>query len=69
MARNVLAIPVSSVDSECAFSTHGGVLNEFHSSLLPSTVEALVCSQDWIRGEPVQTDFEEEMEKDFAGNW
>ncbi|XP_057473026.1 zinc finger BED domain-containing protein RICESLEEPER 2-like isoform X1 [Actinidia eriantha] len=69
MARDVLAIPVSSVASECAFSTHGGVLSEFHSSLLPSTVEALVCSQDWIRGEPVQTDFEEEMDKAFAGNW
>lgn len=66
MARDILAIPVSSLTSECAFSTDGKVLNKFHSSLLPSTVEALVCTQDWIRGEPVQTEFEEEMDLAFA---
>ena len=48
MTSDVLTIPVSSVASECAFSTGGGVLNKFHSSLLPSTTEALICTQDWI---------------------
>ncbi|KAL7249358.1 hypothetical protein ACSBR1_011517 [Camellia fascicularis] len=66
MARDILAIPVSSLTSECAFSTDGKVLNKFQSSLLPSTIEALVCTQDWIRGEPVQTEFEEEMDMAFA---
>ena len=48
MARDILAIPVSSVASESAFSTGGRVLSPFRSSLLPSTIEALICTQDWI---------------------
>lgn len=66
MAHDILAIPVSSIPSKCAFRTDGGVLNKFQSSLLPSTIEALVCTQDWIRGEPVRTEFEEEIDMHFA---
>ena len=46
MARDILAFPISSIASESAFSTGGRVLNKFHSSLLPSTIEALICAQD-----------------------
>ena len=46
MARDILAILVSSIASESAFSTGRRVLNKFHSSLLPSTIEALICAQD-----------------------
>ncbi|CAO2830618.1 unnamed protein product [Amaranthus hypochondriacus] len=49
MARDVLAIPVSSVASESAFSTGGRVLDQFRTSLTPRMVEALICCQDWIR--------------------
>lgn len=49
VARDVLAIPVSSVASESAFSTRGRVLDPFRSSLSPAMVEALVCAQDWLR--------------------
>ncbi|XP_060194985.1 zinc finger BED domain-containing protein RICESLEEPER 2-like [Lycium barbarum] len=49
MARDVLAIPISSVASESAFSTGGHILDSFRSSLTPKLVQALVCSQDWIR--------------------
>jgi len=52
MARDVLAIPVSSVASECAFSTGGHILDSFRSSLTPKLVQALVCLQDWLRSEP-----------------
>uniref|UniRef100_A0A3Q7FHP9 HAT C-terminal dimerisation domain-containing protein n=1 Tax=Solanum lycopersicum TaxID=4081 RepID=A0A3Q7FHP9_SOLLC len=45
MARDVLAIPVSSVASECASSTAG-------SSLTPRLVIAPVCLQIWIHSEP-----------------
>ncbi|BBH08947.1 BED zinc finger [Prunus dulcis] len=49
MARDVLSIPVTSVASESAFSTAGRVLDPFRSSLTPNIVEALVCTQDWLR--------------------
>lgn len=51
MARNVLAIPMSRVALESAINTGGRVLNHNWSSLNPSTVQALMCSQDWIRSE------------------
>jgi len=43
IARDVLAIQVSTVASELAFSTGGRVLDCFQSSLSPSIVEALIC--------------------------
>lgn len=49
LARDVLAISISTVASESAFSTGGRILNDFRSSLTPRVVEALLCSQDWIR--------------------
>ncbi|KAL9858897.1 putative HAT dimerization domain, ribonuclease H-like superfamily, hAT-like transposase, RNase-H [Arabidopsis thaliana] len=41
MAREVLAIPVSSVASESAFSTGGRILDQYRSCLTPDMVEAL----------------------------
>ncbi|XP_019179046.1 PREDICTED: zinc finger BED domain-containing protein RICESLEEPER 2-like [Ipomoea nil] len=49
MAKDVLAVPISTVASESAFSTSGRVLDAFRSSLTPKIVEALVCAQDWLR--------------------
>ncbi|XP_075490956.1 zinc finger BED domain-containing protein RICESLEEPER 2-like [Primulina tabacum] len=49
LARDILAIPVSTVASESAFSTGGRVLDAFRSSLSPRIVQALVCTQDWLR--------------------
>ncbi|KAG5565732.1 hypothetical protein RHGRI_001598 [Rhododendron griersonianum] len=48
LARDVLAVPVSTVASESAFSTGGRVLDPFRSSLSPSMVETLVCTQNWL---------------------
>lgn len=48
IARDILGIPVSSVPSEQVFSTGGRVLSAHRSRLLPSTVEALMCAQNWI---------------------
>ncbi|CAH1423154.1 unnamed protein product [Lactuca virosa] len=78
IARDVLAVPVSTVASESAFSTRGRLLDSFRSSLSPKTVQALVCTQNWIRGvfnktakvcyEDVLKEIEdlEEIESDFA---
>ncbi|XP_076937151.1 zinc finger BED domain-containing protein RICESLEEPER 2-like [Bidens hawaiensis] len=49
MARDILAIPLSTVASESVFSTGGRVLDSFRTSLTTRMVEALVCTQDWLR--------------------
>eukprot|EP00267_Zea_mays_P043652 XP_020395764.1 zinc finger BED domain-containing protein RICESLEEPER 2-like [Zea mays] len=49
LARDVLAMPISTVASESAFSTSGRILDDFRTSLTPFMLEALVCTQDWMR--------------------
>lgn len=49
MARDILAIPISTVSSESAFSTGGRVIDPYRSSLKAETVEALICTQNWIK--------------------
>lgn len=51
MARDLLAIPVSTVASESTFSTGRRVISPFRSSLKPNTVQALICLQDWMRAQ------------------
>ncbi|KAH0725540.1 hypothetical protein KY284_001405 [Solanum tuberosum] len=62
MARDVLAIPISSVASECAFSTRGHILDSFWSSLTPKLIQALVCLQDWHQSEPQPISIEEDLD-------
>ena len=38
--------------SESAFSTRGRVLDPYCCSFTPQMVEALVCTQDWIKKTP-----------------
>ncbi|XP_075492436.1 zinc finger BED domain-containing protein RICESLEEPER 2-like [Primulina tabacum] len=62
MARDVLAIPISTVASESAFSTGGRVLDSFRSSLTPRLVQALICLQDWFRKESSPIKVEEHLD-------
>ncbi|KAG2600047.1 zinc finger BED domain-containing protein RICESLEEPER 2-like [Panicum virgatum] len=48
MARDILAIPVSIIPLDNEART----LNEYLSTMDPSTVQGLVCAQDWLREDP-----------------
>ncbi|KAH9782451.1 BED-type domain-containing protein [Citrus sinensis] len=48
LAKDILAIPVSTVASESAFSAGDSFLSPHCSKLLPDTLEALMCAQNWI---------------------
>ncbi|CAN1185501.1 Putative AC transposase [Linum perenne] len=49
MACEIMVIPITSVASESAFSAGGRVIDPSRSSLGRKTIEALLCSQDWLR--------------------
>ncbi|OMO80091.1 hypothetical protein COLO4_24256 [Corchorus olitorius] len=49
MARDILAIPITTVASEAAFSAGSRVIDTYRASLAPETVQALLCGGDWCR--------------------
>ncbi|KAL4615316.1 hypothetical protein ACB092_07G115000 [Castanea dentata] len=49
VAKDMLAVPISTVASESAFSTSGRIVDPFRSSLSPLMVQNLVCSQNWLQ--------------------
>ena len=44
MAKDVVAILISTIASESAFSTGGRILDDFRTSLTPKMAEALICT-------------------------
>ncbi|GJU86158.1 zinc finger BED domain-containing protein RICESLEEPER 2 [Tanacetum coccineum] len=46
---DILSIQISTVASESAFSTSGRVLDPYRNALSTQIVEALICTQSWIR--------------------
>lgn len=62
MARDVLAIPVSTVASESAFSTGGRILDPYRTSLSPKVAEALICTQNWLRS-PAEISLRDAMDE------
>ncbi|CAN1306468.1 Zinc finger BED domain-containing protein DAYSLEEPER [Linum perenne] len=49
MARDILSIPVSTVAPEHVYSTTPRELSSRMSSVRPETLEALVCTKDWLQ--------------------
>ncbi|KAG4137558.1 hypothetical protein ERO13_D07G078850v2 [Gossypium hirsutum] len=49
LARDLLAIPISTVASKSAFSMGKKVITPLRSSLKPKTVQAVVCLDDWMQ--------------------
>ncbi|XP_052489422.1 zinc finger BED domain-containing protein RICESLEEPER 1-like [Gossypium raimondii] len=49
LARDLLAIPISTVAFESAFSMGKKVITPLRSSLKPKTVQAVVCLDDWMQ--------------------
>src|SRR3954463_12164462 len=50
MERDLLAIPITSVPSECAFNNSSRVIDPFRSRLSTRVVQALICIQVWLKG-------------------
>jgi hypothetical protein len=62
LARNVLAIPISTVASESVFSMGGRILDDFRTSLTPFMLQSIICIQDWLqRSTPIN--IEEDAEE------
>nr|XP_016498727.1 PREDICTED: zinc finger BED domain-containing protein RICESLEEPER 2-like isoform X2 [Nicotiana tabacum]XP_016498728.1 PREDICTED: zinc finger BED domain-containing protein RICESLEEPER 2-like isoform X2 [Nicotiana tabacum]XP_016498729.1 PREDICTED: zinc finger BED domain-containing protein RICESLEEPER 2-like isoform X2 [Nicotiana tabacum] len=51
IARDLLAIPISTVASESTFSTSGRLISPHRSRLHPTTLEALMCARTWLWNE------------------
>lgn len=49
MAVDILAIPITTVASESAFSASSRVIDLYRSALSPETVNMLMCGADWMR--------------------
>jgi hypothetical protein len=49
MARDLLAVPISTVASESSFSAGGRVIEPHRASLSTDTVQMLLCGSDWVR--------------------
>ena len=71
---DILSIQISTVASESAFSTSGRILDPYRNALSPQIVEALLCTQSWVRTsqKSIYMDDLEDLMKDeevIKGKW
>ncbi|XP_057487096.1 zinc finger BED domain-containing protein DAYSLEEPER-like isoform X1 [Actinidia eriantha] len=55
MARDILTIPVCTLGADSVFDTVRKEMDNYRCSLRPETLEALVCTKDWLKCEPLET--------------
>lgn len=51
IAKDIFAIPRSTVASENAFNLGRRIVDPFRASLTPRMVDALICNSDWLRAD------------------
>ncbi|CAH9142888.1 unnamed protein product [Cuscuta epithymum] len=51
MAKQVLAMPISTIAVEQEFSAAGNVLTDYRTRLSLSSLETLVCFHDWLKAQ------------------
>ncbi|CAN1752393.1 Zinc finger BED domain-containing protein RICESLEEPER 3 [Linum perenne] len=54
MARDILAIPITSVASESSFILGGRVLSKWRTCILSDTLEALMTTRNWLYGYKIE---------------
>ncbi|CAN0906817.1 Putative AC9 transposase [Linum grandiflorum] len=59
---DLLAVPVTSISSESAFSSGGRLLDPHRSRLHFGTVEALMCTRSWIKYDLMKDAGKDEIE-------
>ncbi|KAK9734079.1 hypothetical protein RND81_04G113700 [Saponaria officinalis] len=64
MARDILAIPITTVASESAFSMGSRILTKWRASLHPTTADALLTTRAWLSGFEVREGEEERQDVD-----
>lgn len=71
LARDILAMSISTVAFESTFRTSGRILDDFISSLTLVTLQALICVQDRLRRKRIniEADLAElaKLEEEFGG--
>lgn len=62
IARDILAIPIFIGTSKSAFNISGKVIDPFCPVLAPTTVETLVCAQNWLCSKAISIDLQKYLE-------